>query len=651
MAFHFRKKRATGWVEESFTFDRPVGRQISGSFREGFIGSSVTMRKAFFLFAVLGALAAAYVARIISLQFWNGESYRMLADRNRVRIVPIPAERGGIYDRNGIPLTKNVPSFSLAIVPQDLPRDMAERNRIIERLSAATGKTEEEIRSQIETYKSYRYESVSIADNIEYDQALRILIQASDLPGIAIVRGSKRLYLSDPLVESRAEAPANSRAFAHVLGYVGKLSKEELEQQYAAGYLPSDSLGKTGIEKTYESALRGSYGRRHVEVNALGREQAILAEDAPEPGQHVVLAIDARIQSALFSVLSDGLLAQKKARGAAVALDPRNGDILGIVSIPTYDNNDFSGGISPEVYAAYIRNTDHPLFPRAWSGAYPSGSTVKPAIAAAALAEGVIAPRTTIVSTGGIAVGQWFFPDWLAGGHGSTDVRKSLAQSVNTFYYYVGGGYNSFAGLGVDRLVAYLASFGFGAPLGIDIPGETGGFVPTKRWKKETKGEEWYIGDTYNLSIGQGDLLVTPIQIASMTASIANGGTLFRPRIAAALLDPITKKETAQPVSPIRNAVVPNEHLEVVRLGMRDCVLVGSCHALASLPFASAGKTGTAQWSAGRETHAWFTSFAPFERPEIVVTVLVEEGGEGGISAEPIAKNFYRWWWSYAHGS
>lgn len=636
MKFWFKRQQSTDWVESSFLFERATGKQPAAPQGEGFIGSSFTIKKMVGFFVAIGLLLSVLFARIIFLQFVHGDEYHSLAEKNRGRAVPISAERGTIYDRNGIPLTKNVPNFSLAVVPQDLPRKTAEREAVIKRLSTITGKEAGEIRSLLETYQSYRFESIVITDDIAYDQALQILINASDLPGISIHRGSKRLYVSD-LPE----------AFSHILGYVGKISKDELDKKYSDGYLPSDSIGKTGIEKSYESSLRGVYGERRVEVNAMGREQSVLSEEAPAPGEHITLSIDAKMQTALYNILKRGLQTAGKKRGSAIVLDPMSGEVLAIVSIPSFNNNDFSGGIDAETYNTYVNNTDEPLFSRALSGTYPSGSSIKPAIAAAALAEGIITSMTSFLSTGGIQIGQWFFPDWLPGGHGVTDVRKSLAWSVNTFYYYIGGGYKNFVGLGVEKMTSYLARFGFGSRLGIDLPGEASGFLPSEAWKETHKKEQWYIGDTYNLSIGQGDLLVTPLQIAGMTAAIANGGTLYRPHVAKEITFPLTKSIQAIEPVVLNPSVVPEEYLSIVKLGMRDCVTVGSCHQLADLPFAAAGKTGTAQWSTGRSPHAWFTSFAPFSSPAITITVIIEEGGEGGIVAQPVAKEFYEWWWAH----
>lgn len=639
--------QGTDWVESSFAFDHPVGRQVAVLGQRAHLGVSFNQKKFLLLLGLFAAVFFGLFGRLGYLQIAHGANFYETAEGNRQRIVPIPAERGLITDRRGRPLTKNIPNFSLALTPQNLPRDAGARRELVRRLAELTHRSEAELQQLIDEYGSYSLESIIVEEHLDYETALLVQIAAADLPGLHIVRGSKRLYLHELPPEAYQGLATGTQSLAHVIGYEGKLSREELDALYADGYLPSDLIGKSGIEKTYENYLRGTYGKKRIEVNALGREQSVLAEVPPTPGFQLTLSIDAAIQGTLESLLRYTLALNRKSRGAAVAIDPRNGEILALVSVPAFDNNVFSSGISGDAYAGLRDHPDAPLFGRAVGGTYPSGSTVKPAVAAAALTEGIITPASVFLSTGGLRIGQWFFPDWKAGGHGWTNVVASLANSVNTFYYYIGGGFEKFQGLGVAALTEYLRRFGFGAELGVDIPGEAEGFVPSETWKEETKGEQWYIGDTYNLAIGQGDLLVTPLQIAAMTSVVANGGTLYRPHAVKEIIDPVS--QSATPVQPtvIRSSVVPEEHMRTVRAGMRACVTLGSCRRLSSLPVAVAGKTGTAQWRTDRETHSWFTSFAPYEHPEIVLTILVEEGGEGSAIAAPIAHDFYAWWWGY----
>lgn len=639
-------KHDTSWVEASFAFEQATGRQVATQYTKRHMGTSVTYRRLLILLSAFFIVFFLLLGRVFQLQIVKGNTYRGMAEGNRERILPIPAERGIIYDRNGVTLTNNIPNFSLALIPQNLPRDKQQREGVVQRLAELTAQSADDIRGILKTYGNYSYESIIIQEDLDYETALSIQIAAADLPGIYIHRGSKRLYLHS-VSGQEVTTSTSIMSLSHVLGYQGKLAPEELDTLYKVGYLPSDTIGKTGVEKTYETYLRGVYGRRHVEVNALGREQAVLAEEAPSPGSHVYLSIDAKMQNELQRVMQEAMTKAGKTRASGIVMDPRNGEILAMVSLPTYDDNDFSGGIEQKKYKEYILNEDHPLFNRAISGTYPSGSTIKPVIAAAALQEGIITPQTTFLSNGGLRIGQWFFPDWQGGGHGVTDVRKSLAQSVNTFYYYIGGGYGDVVGLGVEKIMLYLKKFHFSEKLGVDLTGEQAGFLPSKEWKQQLSGERWYIGDTYNVSIGQGDILVTPLQIANMTMTFANGGTIYEPHVVKEIEDTITGKKT--PISPkiLGTNIVDAQHIETVRLGMRDCAISGSCRRLALLPFEAAGKTGTAQWNANKLNHAWFTSFAPFNNPEITVTILVEEGEEGSRIAAPIAYEFYKWWGQY----
>lgn len=583
-------------------------------------------------------------SRLFYLQILQGDFYRLAAENNRQRLVSIPAERGLIYDRNGVVITKNIPNFSLLLVPQNLPKEPEARAKLIAKLSSLINKTETEIKEILKEYGAYSFESIIIQEDIDYETALSVLLSLGDLPGIRIQRGSKRLYLN---YDENSLTTSTPSSLSHLLGYTGKLNMEELNKFYKRGYLPSDIIGKTGVEKIYETLLRGAYGQRRIEVNATGKEQAILAEELPKPGYHLELTIDKKMQNELERIIFAYLKNSPTKRAAAIALSPKTGEIFSLISLPSFDNNDFSGGIKKEEYQNYFADKDEPLFNRAISGLYPSGSTVKPAIAAAGLEEGIINANTSFLSTGGLQVGNWFFPDWQAGGHGVTNVREALAWSINTFFYYLGGGYGDFAGLGVERMTAYLKKFGFSELSGIDLPAEKNGFLPSKDWKEKTKNEKWYVGDTYNLSIGQGDILVTPLQIADMTMVFANRGTLYKPRVAKAIIDPVNKNQQEIKPEIIRANFIKPENIATVRLGMKDCVSYGSCRRLATLPFVVAGKTGTAQWNKNKTNHAWFTSFAPFDNPEIVLTILIEEGGEGSSIAVPIAYDFYQWWWAY----
>ncbi|HRY36301.1 MAG TPA: penicillin-binding protein 2 [Candidatus Magasanikbacteria bacterium] len=627
------------WVEESFSFEQQTGKQRIFSATKDHLGPSLNAKKIFYFFLAIVFGVLILVSRVLFLQAVKGEEYRLLAENNRARIRPIPAERGIIYDRFQTQLVQNIPSFSLSIVPQDFPKDKELAKKTMERLSFMTGVKQEEIERLLEKYGSYSYESLVIKENLDYETALKLYIENADLPGILIEKGTKRLYLNRDPAEKEG-----TLSLSHLLGYLGKLNDDDLTRLKSKGYLTTDNLGKAGIEKTYEEVLRGVYGKKKVEVDALGKEQNVLAEEPPTPGKNLVLSLDAQAQVKLEKLLSAQLKKIGKSKGSAIAMNPETGEILAMVSLPSFDNNDFSGGISTERYRQYLYDKNKPLFNRAIGGAYPSGSTAKLVVAAAALQEHVVSRTTAFLSTGGLEVGNWFFKDWQAGGHGITNVVKALAWSVNTFFYYVGGGYNNFSGLGADKIIQYMKEFNLGKSTGIDLPGENTGFVPSKQWKQETKNERWYVGDTYNLAIGQGDLLVTPLQVAVWTGAVANGGKVIKPHLAKYVVD--TSEKTAYEISTqvINSGFVSENNINIVREGMRECVKTGSCKLLNSLPFLAAGKTGTAQWSKKADPHAWFTGFAPYNNPKIVITVLIEEGKEGSTAAMPVANEFLRWW-------
>ncbi|MEK7481600.1 MAG: penicillin-binding protein 2 [Patescibacteria group bacterium] len=628
------------WLEESFTVATSQGNQRPLPASDQFVGYTLDAKHVAWLRVCLLIVMAVLTGRIVYLQGIRGAHFLTAAEENRIRIHAIPAKRGLIYDRSMRPLVTNATSFALNLLPNDLSRQPEERDRIIQSIATLAELPVADIYATLDEYKKYSFEALTIQEGIPLETALRLQIASADMPGVRIEASTERSYVN--LFAPVTTSTPNS--LAHLIGYVGKLTKNELEEKYDLGYSPSDRIGKTGIESSYEDFLRGTYGRRKTEVDVTGRERLVLAEDTPLPGRHVVLGIDMEWQRVLEQALARALRVSGASRAAAVVLDARTGVIRALVSLPAYDNNEFIHGIPRDSYAALVNNPDQPLFPRAISGTYPSGSTIKPLIAAAALQEGRITPQTTVLSTGGLEVGQWFFPDWKPGGHGATNVIKALAESVNTFFYLIGGGYKNQEGLGVETITKYLRAFGLADALGVDIPGEAAGFLPSPSWKESTKKERWYIGDTYNLSIGQGDVLVTPLQLAHATAIIANGGTAYRPHLVERVIDPITGE--VQPIEPqiIGEAPVAPAHLATVRRGMRACVESGSCRALADLSVPVAGKTGTAQWSADKKTHAWFTAFAPVGQPEIAVSIIIEEGGEGSKTAVPVAREFFQYW-------
>ncbi len=575
---------------------------------------------------LMGLIVFVLLGRAFWMQIVDGASYLLRAEQNRLRHEVVPAKRGLVRARLGQILADNVPSFDVRLVPRLLPAALETRDEILGQIGRMLGLGLSDMR-QLVIDTTDPLEALTLARDIPYNQAVAIQVALGDEAAIQVIQTSKRHYPEAVVTPS----------LSHILGYIGPISVEELQRDSERTYGQTDVLGKTGVEATYETRLRGKHGERVFEVNALNRPTNIVREREPTAGSDVVLTIDLDLQRAAEAALRRQLVRARLKRGASVVLNPQDGSILALVSWPAYDNNLFSGTVSSTAYTALLHDEDKPLVARAWSGVYPSGSTIKPVFAAAALSDHVITPHTTILSVGGIRIGQRFFPDWKPGGHGPTNVRQAIAWSVNSFFYTIGGGRDTFVGLGVDRLAAWLYKFGFGVKTGLDLPGESRGFVPSKTWKEKVKRERWYVGDTYNLSIGQGDLLVTPMQIAAATAAIANGGKRVQPHVVQNI-KPVSD-DFGTPIAVDSNAI------KTVRLGMRDAVLYGSGRVLASFPVPVSGKTGTAQWRSDRSTHAWFTAFAPFEHPKIVVTVILEEGGEGSAVAVPVAQEILQAWY------
>ncbi len=471
-----------------------------------------------------------------------------------------------------------------------------------------------------------------VAEELEYSTALKIKTRSSQWPGVSLHIGELRDY---------ARSSEGKNYFSHLIGYTGTVTDKDLEGN-ADKYALTDKIGRSGLELSYEKELRGADGREQIEVDALGKTKKLIAREPATTGSDLYLSIDSEVQEALAKTLASQLSASKKTRGAAIAMDPRNGEIIAMVSLPDFDNNLFARKISQTDYKGLIENSDLPLFNRIVSGEYPSGSTFKPMVAAAALEEGLITKNTVVSSVGGLRVSQWFFPDWKAGGHGYTNVTKAIAWSVNTFFYYIGGGYQSFKGLGVSKIIRYAKSFGLGEALGVDLPSEKSGFLPTPEWKESAKGERWYIGDTYHLAIGQGDLLVTPLQLTTAISAVANGGIVYRPHLVKAFGK--TGETIRREPEILSKDFVSPANLAIIRQGMRETVTYGSATRLDDLPVTMAGKTGTAQWHSTKLPHAWFTGFAPYQKPEIVITVLIEEGGEGSAVSVPVAHDFMNWY-------
>lgn len=573
-----------------------------------------------------------FIGRSAHLQVVRGEYYTALSSRNKERVELLLPARGLISANDGTLLAWNEPAFVLTMTASDLPQG-EKRDALFARVANLIGIQPTDLDLLLSRYATHPYDAIPIADDLKYESAIRLAIEVSNLPGFSLSTRTKRIYSS------------SASSLSHLLGYTGALNETDFEEHYGEGYRLIDSIGKVGIEREYESLLRGIPGKLIYEVDSLGQELSILSKEEPVSGSNLTLTINVEFQKFIETQLEATFARVGVSRGSVVALDPYTGAVHALVSLPAYDINEFSEGISSQRYAELIEDEDNPLFFRAISGEFPSGSTFKPMIAYAALAEGIVDEHTSFVSNGGLRIGQWFFPDWKAGGHGVTDARKAISESVNTYFYIIGGGFDTVTGLGVERIVDYAQRFGFGSQTGIDLPSESNGFLPSEEWKEDVKGERWYVGDTYHLAIGQGDLLITPLQMAVATGVIASSGEKITPYIVGSA-DGFGTELLAHD-TPVEIKGLDANALSIVRQGMRQTVTGGSARSLSTLSEAVAGKTGTAQTPGDRPYHSWFTGFGPYENPSIVLVVLIEEGGESNDAAVPLARQILDWWFLY----
>ena len=583
------------------------------------------------LYAVTGLLILALITRSGQLQVAQGERYRGLAEGNRIRAIVETAPRGIIYDRTMEQLVENVPRYSLALVPSDVPQDELARDLLFEQISEITEVPKNALNERFKASNADQIDPVAVAD-ISREHALQLEATASEYPGVHVMIRALRSYdMAEPL--------------SHVLGYVGPLSAEEVEAN--SDYDLTDLIGKAGIEESYERTLKGENGAKNVEVDAFGQVVTVLASKPAEPGRDLVLSIDAGLQEVIYKELSEAAERSGKKRAAAVAIDPRSGEILAFVSVPGYDINVFSKGTDSDAITAVLEDPNQPLFNRPSGGTYPPGSTFKPFVAVGALEQGTITESTTFADSGVIQVGEQQFKGWKPGGHGVVNVISAIANSVNGFFYSISGGYDNIDGIGISGLDAIASKFGFGQKTEIDIPVEANGLLPTPEWKEQNYGEPWYLGDTYNAGIGQGFVLVTPLQLANATAAIANGGTLWWPHFGTNVIYEDGSYQKTEPRA-LTEHISDTEAIEIVRRGMRATVAEGTGRLLADLPVPAGGKTGTAQFGTG-EPNAWFTAFAPYDEPTIAIAVLAEQAGEGSDFSAPVAKAALSYYFGKQH--
>jgi len=570
----------------------------------------------FFVFLLIAFFS---LYQTFKYQIINHQNLSFAAQKNKFLSVSISAQRGVIYDRNLKQLVFNILSADL-VCDREKIKQASNPERIYINLAELLETNPEEIKKLLEESKE-KY--VLLAENLDYKKMILVEGLEDEFFGCEIKNNLKREYQKGPV-------------FSHIIGYF---------RETGTNY---------GLEAYYNETLKPEPGEMLIERDAKGYVISETIKSLPKPGKNLVLWLDADLQEKLYQTMKEEMRKIGAKKGVAVAMDPKTGGILAMVSIPSFDNNSFSKGITQREWENLINNPNKPLLNRVIGGRYPTGSTIKPLIAAAALQEGLITENKTINCEGKIVIDNPWFPDkpfifrdWTI--HGITNVRKAIAESCNVFFYIIGGGYKNFKGLGAEKIKHYLNLFGWGQVLGIDIGGEIKGFIPDKEWKKErfsSPNNIWMPGDTYNLSIGQGYILIPPLEVVASFAAIANGGKLLKPMLVQKIID--ENQNVIQEFHPevIREGFIDEKNLEIVREGMREAVIYGSATILNDLPMKAAAKTGTAQTSKEGYYHNWLTVFAPYDDPQIVLTLMVEEVPGLHVVVAPVAKEVLNWYFT-----
>ena len=555
------------------------------------------------IFALLGS-------RLFYLQIIKGEKYKNLSEKNRVKLKRIEAPRGKIFDSNGELLVTNEAGYRLVY--------LKERNfddEIVGKIADLTGFESEYIEKRIKYGEIFPYTRENILlEDLDEKEAHRIMERLSDYPYLQVQTYSKRKYIYDTLA-------------SHVLGYVKKISAAEYKRLKEFGYTQRDIIGKNGVEKEYDLQLQGKAGYEYIEVNALNRIVKKLKTREAEQGKDIYLTVDTQLQQHMEEYFKNN-----KLQGSAIAINPKNGEILTMVSYPTYSLNMFSSRISPEEWTKLTNDKRKPLSDRAITGEYPPGSIFK-IITAIALLENGLNPNETIYDPGYYQLGKWKWKSWKAGGHGVVNLRKALVESVNTYFYKLGDE------MGYEPIVKTATEFGIGEKTGVDLPGEKSGRLPNESWKRKYVKEGWYRGDTINLSIGQGYLTMTPIQAALAYCIMANKGYAYKPHVANYFQSSDNREYT--PRDKYMEMGVPKEYFDTLNEDLIATVEQdnGTAKALRTQGIKVAAKTGSAQNSQSKNTHAWVAGYFPADDPEVVFVVFAEGGGGGGSIAGPAAKS------------
>lgn len=605
---------------------------------------ALSKRTFFGIYITLSILFLLLISQTFMVQVLEAKKFSRLSDDNKLRFKLSKPLRGVIYDSNGEQLVFNESSFDLVLDKRDLPSSEEQKEDLLNEVALITKQPLNNLKEIIESKKE---PEVLILENIPH-QVLLVLeskIAQNRLPGFQIISNPIRNY-------------KDGKSFSHLVGYIGKIDENEYKMlsDEDQSYSRTDYIGKSGLEKSYEEILRGKPEVVKIEKDVLGNKRSESKVSDLEPGKSLILYLDASLQRKIEEVLSSVLQNVGGKKAAAVALDPKTGGVLALVSLPSFDNNLFRKGEKIEEVNKVLNNPLEPLFNRVISGKYLTGSTIKPFVALAALQEKIISPEKKIYDNlGYIEIKNQYDPniiyrfhDWKI--HGWADMRRAIAWSVNVYFYTIGGGYKDQKGLGPSRIKKYLSLFGWDQKTGIDLPGEVEGLIPDPEWKKKAfsnkEDQLWYDGDTYNMSIGQGFLKITPLEVATSYAAIANGGKLLKPQVVKEIVD--ENKNVVERFEPkiIRENFIDSQNLQVVKEGMRQMVTDGSGTGfLDQLPEKVAAKTGTAQLGKERY-HNWVTVFGPYEDPGIVLTVVIEDVKGVQAAALPVARDVLNWYFS-----
>lgn len=556
--------------------------------------------------------------RLWHLQVLEGPYYRDLSENNRTRLVLLEPARGLIYDRHGVLLANNVPSFSLYVMLEDVK----DRDVLIQQLTDLLGLDPVLVRKKMMT-KGSKLLPRKIKDRMTLRDATLVESRRLDMPGVMIQ------------VESQRNYPGGVTA-AHLLGYVGEISADQLEKPEFIDLHQGSIVGQYGVEKSFDRHMRGMAGQKSVEVDALGHEKKASVVERPQAGNDLYLTIDVRLQK-----VAEDLLGEEQ--GAIVALDPTSGDILAMASRPGFDPNVLSRELTAKQWVEIVQDEGRPLNNRASQGQYPPGSTFKIPMAVAALETKTMSPSSTVFCNGGYQFGKRLYHDWKASGHGYVDLHNALVHSCDVYFYTIG------QRMGIDVMAEFGKDFGLGKATGVELPSERSGIMPSTAWKQKAKNEQWLPGETISAAIGQGYVTVTPLQMASLVGTVANDGVSYRPRLVQAVMDRTSGNLQELPAVPRGKLNAKPETFRVIKNALADVVTKGTATRAKSSMVTIGGKTGTAQVAALRtgpeenipkkfRDHAWFVAFAPVESPKIAVAVLAEHMGHGGAAAAPLAK-------------